>query len=42
MLEANRVCVVTEELAVPGAIFIGGKEVVENLMKKLLLRVFSY
>lgn len=39
--EANRLCVVPEELAVPGAVCRAGKEDVKNMRKKLLSRVFS-
>lgn len=39
---ANRLCAIAEELVVPGAACIGGKEDVENTMKNLLSRVFFY
>lgn len=42
VFEANRLYVIAEKLAVPGAAHIGGNEDVENLMKKMLSRVFSY
>lgn len=42
MFEANRLYVIAEDPVVPGAAHIGGNEDVENMVKKMLSRAFSY
>lgn len=39
---ADRLCAIAEELVVPGAACIGGKEDAENTMKNLLSRAFFH